>query len=134
MSRQDLLDELSRALNAFGSGELEQNAIALFETLGYHSSRRIEGLRLSADNLTETFNSPQNLRAYKALTSDWLSVHLLFQLTDDEISAAGRERQMHMVFDSASKVDPTIYRSYLFFVVSLKGSVYTRGYLAGITR
>ena len=134
MNRQDLLEDITQALKAFGSGSLEQNAIALFETLDYHSSRRIGGLKLSADNLAETFNSPKSLRPEKALAADWQSVSLLFQLTDDEISSAGRERQLRMVFDSASKVDPTIFRSYLFFTVGLKGSSYTRGQLAGITR
>lgn len=134
MSRQSLLKDISQTLEAFVSGELEQNAIALFDTLGYRSSRRIEGLQLSAVNLAETFNSQQNLRPAKALTADWLSVHLLFQLTDDEISAAGRGSQLRMVFDSSSKVDASIFRSYLFFAVALRGATYTRGQLATITR
>ena len=134
MSTQSLLGNITQALEAFTSGSLEQNAIALFETLGYHSSRRIEGLQLSADNLAETFNSPLSLHPDKALTADWQFVHLLFQLTDEEISAAGRQRQLRMVFDSASKVDSTIYHSYLFFAVMLRGASYARGQLAGITR
>ncbi len=134
MSRQTLLEKISSTLGAFHSGSLEQNAIGLFETLGYRSSRRLAGLQLSADNLAEAFGSPQSLRPEKALAEDWQSIHLLFQLTDEEISSAGRDPQLHMVFDSASKVDPTIFRSYLFFAVALKGEAYTRGQLAGITR
>ncbi len=134
MSRQTLLENISQALKAFVAGSLELNALALFETLGYHSSRRIEGLQLTADNLAETFNSPQSLRPERALTNDWRSVHLLFQLTDDEISAAGREQQVRMVFDSDSKVNPSIYQSYLFFALALQEAAYTRGQLASITR
>ena len=62
MSRQAILEDISQALKVFASGGLEQNAIALFETLGYRSSRRIEGLHLSADNLAQTFNNSQNFK------------------------------------------------------------------------
>jgi adenine-specific DNA-methyltransferase len=134
MSRQALLEKIKDSLNSFSTGDLENNALALFESLGYRSSRRFEGLLLSAENLSETFNSPQILRPEKALTGEWQSVHLLFQLTDEEISADGRDPQLRMVFDSASKVDPTIFRSYIFFAVELKSDAYTRGQLAGITR
>jgi adenine-specific DNA-methyltransferase len=134
MSRHSLLEDITQALHAFGSGSLEQNAIALFETMGYHSNRRLEGLPLSADNLAETFDSHYTLRADKVLASDWQSVHLLFQLTDDEISDAARERQLHMIFDNGSRVDPSIYRSYIFFALALKRATYTRGQLACITR
>lgn len=139
MSRQTLLENISQALQAFASGHLaagslEKNALALFETLGYPTRRRIEGLHLSAQNLAQTFNSAHNLRPDKALTKDWKSIHLLFQLTDDEVSAAGRQPQMHMIFDSRSKLDPAIYQSYLFFALDLDRPSYTRSELATLTR
>ncbi len=134
MNRQNIQEKIKQALVGFRGGDLEANAFTLFETLGYRSSRRMEGLALTAENLAESFDCSVNPRPEKALSAEWKSIHFLFQLTDDEINAAGLEPQLHMVFDSAARVDPTIYRSYLFFAIALQGSAYTRGQLAGITR
>ena len=110
MNRQTLLDAIQERINSFSNGLFEENALRLFETLGYRSDRRIANLQLTAENIAKSFNSPHQLNKDKALVNDWLSVNLLFQLTDDEIHITS---QLHMVFDSQRMVDPYIYRSYL---------------------
>lgn len=131
MNRDSLRDAIQHALTAFSSSKFEENALHLFETLGYRSDRRIEGLDLTAINISQSFNSPYQLKEKEALAQDWLSVNLLFQLTDDEIHISS---QLRMVFDSQHKVDPAIYRSYLFMGIVLKDSSYTRTQLADATR
>lgn len=131
MTRDTLRESIQHALTAFTQSKFEENALQLFETLGYRSERRIEGLDLTADNISQSFSSPYLLKEKEGLTQDWLSVSLLFQLTDDEIHA---NSQLRMAFDTQKKVDPTIYRSYLFMGIELKGSNYTRTQLADATR
>ncbi|MCI0520440.1 MAG: Eco57I restriction-modification methylase domain-containing protein, partial [Chloroflexi bacterium] len=91
----------------------------------------MEGLQLDAANLAETFASAQRLRPEKALASDWRSLHLLFQLTDEEVRAVtGGQRSL---FESR-RVDDKIIQSYLFFALELTGAAYTRTQLAAVTR
>jgi hypothetical protein len=131
VNRQTLLDAIQERINNFSNGLFEENALRLFETLGYRSDRRIANLQLTATNIAKSFNSPHQLNEEKALVNDWLSVNLLFQLTDDEIHITS---QLHMIFDSQRIVDPSIYRSYLFMGLELKKSHYSRTQLAELTR
>jgi len=131
MNRETLRDTIQQSLSAFSKGSFEDNALHLFEALGYRSERRIPGLQLSADNISQNFNSSYQLRAKEALTKEWLAINFLFQLTDDEIQVSN---QLRMVFDSQRKVDPLIYRSYLFIGIKLKSTYFTRTQLANATR
>jgi hypothetical protein len=75
------------------------------------------------------FGRDKQLKA-EALLEDWLSVDLLFQVTEAEIQGS---LNGHGSF-TAAKVDNTDIHSYLFFAVELKDQLYTRTQLSGITR
>ena len=56
----------------------------------------------------------------KALFADWTSADILFQLTDEELSAASG------LFKDTT-VKPSLLQSYLFFAIELKGKDDPRG-------
>ena len=67
----------------------------------------------------------------KALLHEWHTADFLFQLTADEIT---QHTQETIVFHEDEGVDDTIYYSYLFLAIKLKGGVYSRTALASIAR
>ena len=121
-------DKIQNALKDFSKGKLFDNSIGLFKALGYKTERQS---KLSRNNykgfLEEIPGAPQNLNATKALTANWLSIELLFQLTQTEMS------RQSFLFDTG-KVDNTIIEAYLFFAIELKEIDYTRTQLSDITR
>ena len=121
-------DKIQNALKDFSKGKLFDNSIGLFKALGYKTERQS---KLSRNNykgfLEEIPGASQNLNATKALTDNWLSVELLFQLTQTEMS------RQSFLFDTG-KVDNTIIEAYLFFAIELKEIDYTRTQLSDITR
>jgi adenine-specific DNA-methyltransferase len=121
-------DKIQNALKDFSKGKLFENSIGLFKALGYKTERQS---KLSKNNykgfLEEIPGASQNLNATKALTENWLSVELLFQLTQTEMS------RQSFLFDTG-KVDNTIIEAYLFFAIELKEIDYTRTQLSDITR
>jgi len=103
MGNMDLRTEIQQRLQAFGKGNLRDNALVLLGTLGYTSEKRIT---LSPNNLEQflaTFDAAGVFRKKEA--RDWKrkSVDFLFQLTDDEIKTAGGQGMLG--FDSSIKVD-----------------------------
>ena len=131
MGTMDLRTEIQQRLQAFEKGNLRDNALALLGTLGYTSEKRIT---LSPNNLEQflaTFAQGKTLNEKLALPDEWKTIDFLFQLTDDEILAAGNQKSL---FDSKGTYNGTVIESYLFFALDLKGSHYTRTALAGITR
>lgn len=121
-------DKIQNALKDFSKGKLFDNSIGLFNALGYKTERQS---KLSRNNykgfLEEIPGASQNLNATKALTDNWLSIELLFQLTQTEMS------RQSFLFDTG-KVDNTIIEAYLFFAIELKEIDYTRTQLSDITR
>ena len=118
-------------LKAFTTRPIAEAAIALFESLGYRSEKRIVLNPNIYENFRETFVKDKPFNLKQALTDRWQSVDLLFQLTGDEIIAS---RQMDLAFDAHTKVDNSIIESYLFFAVTLQNENYTRTQLSNVTR
>jgi len=129
----ELKQQIERAINDFKNPDLFEAGINLFKTLGYNTQRQskldnptfhgfyndfIDG----NDNIPDVEKFKQ-----KALTSDWQSIEMLFQLTESEMSNQG-------ALFSAGKVDNTIIEAYLFFAIELKETDYSRTKLADITR
>ena len=131
MANNDTKTVISNTLKDFESKPLRSAAMGLLKTLGYRSERGLELKPNNAKQFQAEFDSQKKLNSESALLKDWLSVDLLFQLTDAEIQAA--TQGMNNMF-AAKKVDNTDIRSYLFFAVELKAEHYTRTQLAGITR
>ena len=124
---------IEQALHHFSDGPLAENARNLLNTLGYHSDLMLDLEPNTAEGFIEAFNPENKLNPDKALTADWVSIDLLFQLTGDELTAT--EEQEQLLFDpNVNQVDNTIMESYLFFSLALRGSKYTRTQLSRITR
>jgi hypothetical protein len=115
----------------FPGQPLVQAASHLLEVLGYTSTKRRSLDPNNFANFFNTFSQGRKLNDRYALPNDWKTVDFLFQLTDDEVRAAG-----NLQFDFASKgaYNGAVMNSYLFLAIDLKESRYTRTALAGITR
>ena len=129
MNGWQLRQSIEQALNDFQHTALQPSATKLFNTLGY-SSRRTPPVPLrTADRFVALFDRIGTMNPQRALLDEWESIDLLFQLTDEEIEDGDQGR----FFDSG-EVDTSLYESYLFFVLKLDGTHYTRTQLAQITR
>ncbi|WP_373330556.1 Eco57I restriction-modification methylase domain-containing protein [Salmonirosea aquatica] len=119
---------LQNAIKHFGDGNLFENAINLFQVLGYNTERRSPLLRPTFAELNDAFGVGERMNLDRAQVADWMEVHLLFQLTEAEMN-----RQMGL-FD-AGRLNDTIIEAYLFFAIELKSEqTYSRTKLADITR
>jgi hypothetical protein len=101
------------ALQNFETGNLTENALNLFQTLGYNTDRRDHLNRPEYAEFREYFISdPTRFSEERARVSDWLYVDLLFQLSLSEM------KSQIFLFD-ARRVDQTVMEAYLFFVIEL---------------
>src|SRR5687767_8533795 len=120
--------KIAESVHGFEQGNLFDNAVRLFNSLGYNTSRRT---RLAAPTFTEFernfLTGDASFNREKALVASWQNVELLFQLTTEEISNQAQ------LFDSR-KVNNTIIESYLFLAIDLEPRIYSRSELSGITR
>ena len=121
---------IQEAVTAFVKDDISKAGINLFTVLGYDTS-----LQAPLDDKTyEEFkgnyieNSPnaERFSEDKAMTNEWKSIDILFQLTDNSFSG-----QLQL-FDS--KLDPLNPQSYLCFAIELHGNEYTKSQIANITR
>src|SRR3972149_11350086 len=122
----NLKEQIQSALNQFANGSLSENALALFNKLGYSSNKKID---FNKAEFERQFTEHQTANAQKALIGDWKSADYLFQLTKEEIS------HQKSLF-SVNQYNPNEYQSYSFSFVAieLKNEHYARGKLSQITR
>ncbi len=125
----DLRTQISDALAGFATMPLREAASALFSTLGYASNRTL-AINSLAD-VKESLDKNGLLTEKNALLSRWRQVHLLFQLTPDELT---QHSQQTLCLEDASTLDLKIIKSYVFFALELDGDVPTRSELSLITR
>ncbi|MBW2662332.1 MAG: hypothetical protein JRD93_10160 [Deltaproteobacteria bacterium] len=129
----ELRQKIQNAINDFKNHDLFEAGINLFQSLGYNTQRqsRLDNRTFKGfyndfidgnDNIPDVEKFKQ-----KALTSDWQSIEMLFQLTESEMSSQD-------ALFSAGRVDKTIIEAYLFFAIELKGTDYSRTKLSDITR
>ena len=125
----DTKRKIKKSIQAFLDGNLTENALALFDTLGYITSRRSSLVQPNFESFKSAYVDPQTrtFREDKALVNDWKYIDLLFQLSKDEAA------QYTSLFDT-QQVDNTIIEAYLFFTIELSGKNYTRTELSIITR
>lgn len=120
--------ELINAIAAFQNQSLFKASIGLFESLGYKTSRQSRLSKNSFKGFLDEFPEASNrMNLKKALSENWQSVDLLFQLTQGEMT------DQSFLFDTG-KVDNTIIEAYLFFAIELKSGEYSRTQLSDITR
>jgi hypothetical protein len=133
MSDLETKQAIITSLAGFAAKPLAGAATALFESLGYRSTKRLALTPNTPANFLTTFEQGRNLNPEQALLPDWQSVDFLFQLTDDEVHAAAGGSQQFL-FDSRGKWDGAAMESCLFFAITLKKPRYTRTQLSTITR
>ena len=128
-----LKQQIKKAINDFKSVNLFETGINLFQILGYNTQRQSKVDNRTFEGFYNDFidgndNIPDVEKFKdKALTSDWQSIEMLFQLTESEMNSQG-------TLFSAGKVDNTIIEAYLFFAIELKEIAYSRTKLSDITR
>ena len=124
--------EIQRVLERFTDGSLAENTTDLLKVLGYESQRTLSRTSNTVEAFLEDFDNRGRMNREKALLDEWQTADFLFQLTADEISQ--QDFQETINFAERGSVDNTIYHSYLFLAVKLKGDTYSRTALANITR
>ena len=123
---------ITKALNRFTTGDLVENARNLLNTLGYRSERVLALESSTAETFIAAYDLQGKLNRDRALTAEWSSIDLLFQLSGDDLTLTDTTEWL---FDpSQTQVDNTIIQSYLFFALRLEGSNYSRTQLSQITR
>ena len=125
------LQKIKTALEQFGQPytDLSQNAIKLFEALGYNTQRRGNiGYKTYYDFCTQYLNTqPTDTDSHNALANNWLQIQLLFQLSEQEL-----ETEFSLFVDNS--LNKKLYESYLFVAIQLTPQNYTRTELANISR
>ena len=123
--------EIQRTLSQFTDGELHENATQLLKVLGYESQRTLNRDANTVAAFREDFDPDNLINPEKASLGEWQTVDFLFQLTADEIR---QHTQETLIFNEDPGLDESIYQSYLFLAIRLKGDTYSRTALANITR
>ncbi|GJQ50708.1 MAG: type II restriction endonuclease [Candidatus Kuenenia stuttgartiensis] len=125
---KDLRQKIKEAIQQFGAGNLSENALNLFQTLGYITERRAPLEKPAYIAFRDSFiDSQSRFNEDKALVKEWKYVDLLFQLSKEEVT-----RQLSL-FDT-KQVDRTVIETYLFFAIEMAEEHYTRTDLSHITR
>ena len=123
--------DIQHALHRFAGGNLAESATNLLKVLGYESQRTLSRDANTVEAFLEDFDTHGRMNRDKAHLHEWQTADFLFQLTADEIQ---QHTQETITFNENQGVDDTIYYSYLFLAVKLKGEAYSRTALANITR
>lgn len=121
---------IQEAITAFVKDDISKAGINLFTVLGYDTSLQAplddKTYEEFKGNYIETSPNAERFSEDKAMTNEWKSIDILFQLTDNSFSG-----QLQL-FDS--KLDPLNPQSYLCFAIELHGNEYTKSQIANITR
>ena len=132
MHETPLKMEIQSGLSNFANGKLTENTTQLLKVLGYESQRTLNRSSNTIAAFLEDFDTHGRMNREKAYLYEWQTADFLFQLTADEIKQ--QDFQETINFAERGSVDNTIYHSYLFLAIKLKGDVYSRTALANITR
>lgn len=130
MTPLELKTQIERSIMAFSQGNLRENGIRLFKSLGYSSDRQVILEPNTFAGFVEVHPPLSKINRENALVEKWLSVDILFQLTGDDLK---QMTQGHLIFDK-SRIDNQIIESSLFLAIELTSGEYSRSKLAGITR
>ena len=123
-------NDINNTFKRFTDGNLADNARHLLDILGYRSNRTMSLDPNTAEEFIDHFDPSKTTNAERALLDEWESIDLLFQLTGDEITLSD---QPTLGFES-SGIDNSVYQSYLFFALKLRGRSYSRTKLSQLTR
>ncbi len=130
----ELKKHIQSSIKAFENTEFLETACQFWNVLGYSSSRRLDKQTYSYNEFTQHFSQTYKIRDDKALKEHIENIHILFQVSDEEIRDSIAQ-QLQLFSESEFKVFQTdnIY-SYLFAAVEVKKENLTRTELANLTR
>ncbi len=129
MKNGSLRDRIKCALTAMPTRNFLPAANSLLKVLGYQS-RRTHKLSGSVDDFIGQFPAPnENTRSEQVFRNDATSVHIIFQVTGDEIALSAQGT----LFDG-NDFDRGDVHSFLFLAVELNDETYARGQYALFTR
>ena len=123
-------NDIKNALKHFADGNLADNARHLLDILGYRSERTMSLEPNTAEKFIDNFDPSKTINAGRVLLDEWKSIDILFQLTSDEITLSDQAAPSL----EGVGIDNSIYQSYLFFALKLRGGSYSRTKLSEITR
>ncbi|MBU1569550.1 MAG: hypothetical protein KKE00_03360, partial [Proteobacteria bacterium] len=127
---------ISESIQAFAKGNLTENALNLFKTLGYNTERQSPLDKPSREAFKESYIDPDSkFNEEKALFEDWEFIDLLFQLSKEELNFDKTlfKKEVKTKLPDG-KEDRTIMETYLFFAIELRKDQYSRTELSRITR
>ncbi|WP_424946743.1 hypothetical protein [Candidatus Spongiihabitans sp.] len=126
-----LKTEIKQALSALKNSSIKKTAREFFNVLGYSSERTLE-LDGSPQAFIKKFSSltgKPGTKTEKSFLKAVDSVHIIFQVTDEEIRKSG---QMNLL--EGNDFIKNNIKSFLFIAVKLKQADYARGKYAEMTR
>jgi len=131
-AKEDLKQQIADAITAFAKGDLSANALHLLKTLGYRSDLRAPLKQKTYAEFDDLYvRGNERFKPKAALTDQWKSIDLLFQLTADQLT------KQDSLFKN-EKINNSEINSYLFFALELKpkagDAAYSRTDLSVITR
>lgn len=134
MNDKEVKLAIQSAIKDFSKETLTDQAIHLFNTLGYNTERQNPFPQKNYNFFKESFlDGDSRFNQEKALVKEWKSVDLLFQLTKDEVSD-----QKNLFGSGKVKWEEedkeTVIETYLFFAIELIKTDYSRSSLAQTTR
>ncbi|MCG2726904.1 MAG: hypothetical protein L6420_11760, partial [Elusimicrobia bacterium] len=132
--KQNVKTDIEAAIKAFHTGNLTDNALGFFRTLGYNTERQQPFNQKTYNYFKEYYahESDNKFNEEKAQVKNWKYIDLLFQLSHEELSGQCSVFKKEVITkDDGSKID---IESYLFFVIELKKENYTRTALSQINR
>lgn len=120
-------EAIKEALQSLATGDLPKASTKLFGILGYRSERVLEGQRGNVEDFIGQFPAPKReTESEKSFRNNTTTVHILFQVTDEEIADSGQ--------GDAKQFKEGLNKSYLFLAVQLKEPSYSRTHYTGFTR
>ena len=105
-------EDIIKKLGSY-KADLKSDAINLFESFGYTTTRRLAGL----DSPTAFINACPQINKIKAHWSEWEQFHFLFQFTTEDLNKVLRNKHIAQVKPSN--------QAYMYFAMKLKTSICT---------
>ena len=127
MNHCELKQNIIDSLKNFNNSSFEKAAIHFFKVLGYESMRTLP--IHSFNDMQNTLDPNNFLNEKNAFLSRWKEIHLLFQLTGEEINGSKEQLELYTPTFQSKEI-----KSYLFFAIEMKGEALTRSQLSMITR
>ncbi len=122
--------DIQEAIKLFANDDITNAGINLFSVLGYDTSLQAPLDKKTytefKENYIDSSPSADRFSEEKTLVSDWKSIDILFQLTNDSFNGT------KSLFKKS--INPTDIQSYLCFAIELKKNEYSKTQIAGITR